>query len=179
MLTSDVAITVRGRVPKEIAKALSEMLADLPLDAEQFVSIDVDRVTSTTDRSDTEVLAYNIVNQLADLWGVDTDLRQDTNDRADQFVDRLISRLLPPPGTITLPVREVVQVVKQYEFFERHPQAVSRCRICNERHTHYGDDPADMTAEIVCRNHVAPRHGGTLHESFVTDRSLPGGHEQH
>lgn len=49
--------------------------------------------TVVTSREDAEILAYNIVNQLGDLWGVDVGLRQDTNDRADAFVARLIARL--------------------------------------------------------------------------------------
>jgi len=32
----------------------------------------------------------NIVNQLADLWRVDTITRQETNDQADKFVSALI-----------------------------------------------------------------------------------------
>lgn len=50
-------------------------------------------MTVVTSRKDAEILAYNIVNQLGDLWGVDVGLRQDTNDQADAFVARLIARL--------------------------------------------------------------------------------------
>ncbi len=37
-----------------------------------------------------EKLAMNIVNQLADLWGVSVEVRQNTNDQADKFVSALI-----------------------------------------------------------------------------------------
>lgn len=36
-------------------------------------------------------LAMNIVNQLADLWGVPVEVRQNTNDQADKFVQALIN----------------------------------------------------------------------------------------
>lgn len=62
-------------------------------------------------------------------------------------------------ATITLPVDQVVQVVLSSEW------RVSRCRICGERFTHYRDDPVGLTTEIVCRQHVAPQHGGVLNES--------------
>lgn len=35
-------------------------------------------------------LAMNIVNQLGDLWEVDVDKRQATNDRADDFVREVV-----------------------------------------------------------------------------------------
>ena len=38
----------------------------------------------------TQEKAMNIVNQLADLWRVDTITRQETNDQADKFVSALI-----------------------------------------------------------------------------------------
>lgn len=37
-------------------------------------------------------VAYNIVNQLGDLWNVPVDVRQATNDEADEFVAGLLRR---------------------------------------------------------------------------------------
>jgi hypothetical protein len=36
------------------------------------------------------VSAHNIINQLSDLWQVTVPVRQDTNDRADQFTSAVI-----------------------------------------------------------------------------------------
>jgi len=46
--------------------------------------------------TDVEVpfVAQNIVNQLGDLWKVPVPLRQATNDRADQFVAKLLADML-------------------------------------------------------------------------------------
>jgi hypothetical protein len=44
--------------------------------------------------NDTDFLARNIVNQLADLWRVPFELRQATNDRADRFVAGLLNKLM-------------------------------------------------------------------------------------
>lgn len=37
-----------------------------------------------------EFLAQNIVNQLADFWDIDVDVRQATNDKTNRFVENLI-----------------------------------------------------------------------------------------
>ena len=64
-------------------------------------------------------------------------------------------------ATITLPVGKVVRV------FDDAPRnrRVSLCKLCDTRFVQYGDDPEDMAAEIVCRMHVVPIHGGALNES--------------
>jgi hypothetical protein len=50
--------------------------------------------------NDTEFLARNIVNQLADLWRVPVELRQATNDRADRFVGGLLNKHTPIDGRV-------------------------------------------------------------------------------
>ncbi len=42
-----------------------------------------------------KLVVMNIVNQLADLWKVPVDVRQKTNDKADQFVKNTILSCLP------------------------------------------------------------------------------------
>lgn len=41
-------------------------------------------------KEDSIRLAMNIVNQLGDMWAVPVDDRQNTNDKADEFVARLV-----------------------------------------------------------------------------------------
>jgi len=43
---------------------------------------------------DSLFVARNIVNQLADLWEVPAKRRQETNDQADRFVQRLIVKFM-------------------------------------------------------------------------------------
>lgn len=87
---------------------------DVLIDAALGHALLVARAINRNESSSVKSAAMNIVNQLAELWNVPVDVRQATNDQADQFVTGLVDRARGDRAEIVADLRFLAEARGDY-----------------------------------------------------------------